>query len=79
MILKTETSKDVYEAKKKLATIIATHMKKKRMTQRQIAHQLGISQSRISHIYSFKLNSFTVDTLIRYCEKLKLKWNIKNS
>lgn len=61
---------EVDRAKYQLCQLIAKYQQEHRVLQRDIATQLGVNESRISDILRGKIESFTLDRLIGYAEKL---------
>ncbi len=57
-------------AKAKLAILITTTIKKKKLTQKQAAALIGIDQPKISDIIRGKLSGFTLDRLFRFLRSL---------
>jgi predicted XRE-type DNA-binding protein len=50
---------------------ILCHMKDERLTQRELAHQLGVHESRVSEIIHYKVAKVSVDRLMQYLEMLR--------
>jgi predicted XRE-type DNA-binding protein len=44
------------------------------LAQRDLAKQLDVSESRISEIFRFRIDKLTTDRLIKYLDKLNLKF-----
>ncbi len=61
---------EVERAKYQLCQIIARHRREHGLLQREIAEKIGVDESRISDILRGKIESFTLDRLIGYAEKL---------
>ena len=61
---------EVERAKYQLCQLIARYQREHGMLQKEIAEKLGVDESRISDILRGKLESFTLDRLIGYAEKL---------
>ena len=57
-------------AKAELALLIATAIKKKKLTQKKAAALIGIDQPKISDILRGKLSGFTIDRLFRILRAL---------
>lgn len=77
--MNTSVSVVTYQVKKELIIIIMKYMRVHNLKQAELAERLNIKQSRISEMATFKTHRFTVDVLMRYCERLDLKWLIVNS
>lgn len=61
---------EVDRAKYELCQLIAKYRREHRLLQKTIAEQIGVDESRISAILHGKIESFTLDRLISYAEKL---------
>jgi predicted XRE-type DNA-binding protein len=61
---------EVERAKYQLCQIIARHRRQHGLLQKEIAEKLGVDESRISDILRGRIESFTLDRLIGYAEKL---------
>ena len=61
---------EVERAKYQLCQLIAKYQRKHGMLQKEIADKIGVDESRISDILRGKIESFTLDRLIGYAEKL---------
>lgn len=57
-------------AKYQLCQLIAKYQREHRLLQKEIAEKIGVDDSRISDILRGKIESFTLDRLIGYAEKL---------
>ena len=57
-------------AKYRLCQLIAQHQRERGLLQKDIAEKIGVDESRISDILRGKIESFTLDRLISYAEKL---------
>jgi predicted XRE-type DNA-binding protein len=62
----TETDRAKYQ----LCQLIAKYQREHGLLQKQIATKLNVDESRISDILRGKIESFTLDRLIGYAEKL---------
>lgn len=62
----TETERAKYE----LCQLIARYQRDHGLLQKDIAHKIGVDESRISDILRGKIESFTLDRLISYAEKI---------
>jgi predicted XRE-type DNA-binding protein len=61
---------EVDRAKYQLCQLIARYQREHGLLQKDIARKLGVDESRISDILGDKIESFTLDRLIGYAEKL---------
>ena len=61
---------EVERAKYHLCQLIARYQREHGLLQKEIAEKLGVDESRISDILRGKIESFTLDRLIGYAEKL---------
>jgi predicted XRE-type DNA-binding protein len=61
---------EVDRAKYQLCQLIARYQRERGMLQKEIARRIGADESRISDILRGKIESFTLDRLISYAEKL---------
>jgi predicted XRE-type DNA-binding protein len=61
---------EVERAKYQLCQLIAKYQREHRLLQKEIAEKMGVDESRISDILRGKFESFTLDRLISYAEKL---------
>ena len=50
---------------------LLVYMKKKKMSQRELAHALDTSETRVSEIVHYRIEKFTLDRLIGYLQKVK--------
>jgi predicted XRE-type DNA-binding protein len=57
-------------AKYQICQLIARYQREHALLQKEIAAQIGVDESRISDILRGKIESFTLDRLIGYAEKL---------
>jgi predicted XRE-type DNA-binding protein len=62
----TETERAKYQ----LCQLIAKYQREHKLLQKEIAEKIGVDESRISDILRGKIESFTLDRLISYAEKL---------
>jgi predicted XRE-type DNA-binding protein len=60
----------VDRAKYQLCQLIARYQRERGLLQKDIARRIGVDESRISDILRGKIESFTLDRLIGYAEKL---------
>jgi len=60
----------VERAKYQLCQLIGKYQREHGLLQKEIAEKLGVDESRISDILRRKIESFTLDRLISYAEKL---------
>lgn len=65
-----ENASEVDRAKYQLCQLIAKYQREHALLQKQVAEKLGIDESRISEILRGKIESFTLDRLVTYAEKL---------
>ncbi|TAK08039.1 MAG: hypothetical protein EPO39_05280 [Candidatus Manganitrophaceae bacterium] len=68
---------EVDRAKYQLCQLIARYQREHGLLQKNIAGQIGIDESRISDILRGKIESFTLDRLVGYAEKLHPGLKIK--
>ena len=61
---------EVERAKFKLCQLIAKYQREHELTQRALANKLDIDEARISEILRGKIDTFTVDRLMGYTQKL---------
>ena len=61
---------EVDRAKYQLCQLIARYQRERGLLQKDIARKIGVDESRISDILRGKIESFTLDRLISYAEKL---------
>lgn len=61
---------EVDRAKYQLCQLIARYQRERGLLQKDIARRIGVDESRISDILRGKIESFTLDRLIGYAEKL---------
>ena len=59
------------KAKYRVCQVIASYQHKHGLLQKDIAEKIGVDESRISDILRGKIESFTLDRLITYAEKLQ--------
>lgn len=57
-------------AKYQLCQIIAKYQREHHLLQKELAEMIGVDDSRVSDILRGKIESFTLDRLISYAEKL---------
>jgi len=56
---------------------ILIYMKKKKMSQRQLAQLLETSETRVSEIVHYRIEKFTLDRLIGFLQMLKPMMTVK--
>jgi predicted XRE-type DNA-binding protein len=61
---------EVDRAKYQLCQLIARYQREHGLLQKDIARRIGVDESRISDILRGKIESFTLDRLVSYAEKL---------
>jgi len=61
---------EIERAKYQLCQLIAKYQREHRLLQKEIAEKIGVDESRISEILRGRIESFTLDRLIAYGEKL---------
>ena len=61
---------EVDRAKYQLCQLIARYRREHSLLQKDIARRVGVDESRISNILRGRIQSFTLDRLISYAEKL---------
>ena len=61
---------EVERAKYRLCQLIAKYQREHGLLQKEIAEKIGVDESRASDILRGKFESFTLDRLISYAEKL---------
>ena len=66
----SEDASEVDRAKYQLCQLIVKYQRENKLLQKQVADKLGIDESRISEILRGKTDSFTLDRLVSYAEKL---------
>lgn len=57
-------------AKYELCQLIAKYQREHGLLQKEVAEKIGVDESRISDILRGKIESFTLDRLVGYAEKL---------
>lgn len=57
-------------AKYELCQLIAKYQREHGLLQKEVAEKIGVDESRISDILRGKIESFTLDRLVAYAEKL---------
>lgn len=62
----TETDRAKYQ----ICQLIAKYLREHKLMQKDLAEKLGVDESRISDLLRGKTESFTLDRLIGYAEKL---------
>lgn len=72
-----EKASEVDRAKYQLCQLIAKYQRENNLLQKQVAEKLEIDESRISDILRGKIESFTLDRLMSYAEKLHRKLKVK--
>ena len=70
----TET---VLEAKRDLCSHFVRHAKRSKISQRQLASQLDVSESRVSEILHYNVERFTIDKLLELLSKIKPRVKLK--
>ncbi len=65
-----EKASETDRAKYQLCQLIARYQREHGLLQKEIAIRIGVDESRISDILRGKFESFTLDRLIGYAEKL---------
>ncbi len=68
---------EVDRAKYQLCQLIARYQREHGLLQKDIAQKIGVDESRISDILRGKLESFTLDRLISYAEKLHPRLRVR--
>ena len=63
-------------AKYQICQLIAKYLREHQIMQKELAEKLGVDESRISDLLRGKTDSFTLDRLIGYAEKLHPKLRI---
>jgi predicted XRE-type DNA-binding protein len=66
-------------AKYQLCQLIARYQREHGLLQKDIARKIGVDESRISDILRGKIESFTLDRLIGYAEKLHPRLRVQVS
>lgn len=65
-----DDASEVDRAKYALCQLIAKYQREHKLLQKQVAEKLEVDESRISDILRGKIESFTLDRLLSYAEKL---------
>ena len=65
-----ENATEVDRAKYQLCQVISKYQREHGLLQKDIARKIGVDESRISDILRGKIESFTLDRLVSYAEKL---------
>jgi predicted XRE-type DNA-binding protein len=63
-------------AKYQICQLIAKYLREHQLMQKELAEKLGVDEARISDLLRGKTESFTLDRLIGYAEKLHPKLRI---
>lgn len=63
--------------KYELCKHVIAHVRSHRMTQIELAHKFGIDPARVSEIVNYKIDKFTIDTLLTYNRVLDSKFEIE--
>jgi predicted XRE-type DNA-binding protein len=66
-------------AKYQICQLIAKYLREHKLMQKELAQKMGVDESRISDLLRGKIESFTLDRLIEYAEKLHPKLKIQIS
>lgn len=72
-----ENATELDRAKYELCQLIARYQREHGLLQKDIARRIGADESRISDILRGKIESFTLDRLISYAEKLHPKLRVQ--
>ncbi len=64
-------------AKYEICQLIAKHRRERDLMQKELAERIGVDESRISDILHGKIESFTLDRLVNYGEKIFPSLRIK--
>jgi predicted XRE-type DNA-binding protein len=76
--LNTPADKQVTKLKSNLISVIKAHCQQSKISQRQLASLApGLSQDRVSKIFTGHINHMSIDKLIEIHSALKLKVSIK--
>jgi predicted XRE-type DNA-binding protein len=68
---------EVFKIKRKLIKKIKAHCKKEKISQRSLAKSVsGLTQDRVSKIFSGQVGGMTIDKLIIILDALKIKVNL---
>ncbi len=65
-----QSASGVDRAKYQICQLIARYRREHGLLQKDLAHQLGVDESRVSDILRGRIEGFTLDRLIGYAEKL---------
>ena len=72
-----ENPTELERAKYELCQLITKYHREHKMKQKELAAKLGIDASRMSDILRGKIDSFTLDRLLGYAEKLHPRLRLK--
>ena len=70
---------EVDRAKYQLCQLIARYQRERGLLQKEIAEKIGADESRVSDVLRGKIESFTLDRLIAYAEKLHPRLRVQIS
>lgn len=65
------------KAKFELCRQLLVYMKKHELSQRELAKQLGVVESRISEIVHYRIKTLTLDRLVKYHQTVDPKFELK--
>lgn len=68
---------EVDRAKYQICQLIAKYRREHELLQKDVAKSIGVDESRISDLLRGKIESFTLDRLVSYAEKLHPRLQIK--
>lgn len=63
--------------KQKLANEIASHVSKWEINQKEMGKRMGLTQPRVNDLLTFKLERFSLDSLIKIAHELNFKTGLK--
>lgn len=74
--LLSENASEADNLKFELCKKFVIHLRENKITQIELADQLGIDPARINEIVRYKIDLFTIDRLLEYAERLNPKIKI---
>ncbi len=72
-----EAATEAERAKYQLCQLIARYQREHGLLQKDLAHKIGVDEARVSAIVRGKIESFTLDRLINYAEKLHPRLKVR--
>ena len=63
--------------KRDICAVFIVYKREKNLNQRELAQKLEIGEALISKILRYRFDEFTIDRLVRYLEKLNIRFKFK--